>query len=205
MMKRLITLAAIFLMTVSAVVAAETSAAEVLRQATTALKQSQSIEAAFTITQGKTTSSGRIIMSGNNFNLSTPDMVVWFNGKTQWAYSPTAGEVNISEPTVDELEQINPFVIITAMQKSFTSRRVKASVANTNSIELTPKTKSDYKRIVATFSCSTHLPVSFVITTTDNAVTTVKVTSIKQGARYPASQFSFNAKLYPGVDIVDLR
>ncbi len=82
---------------------AGTSASEVLRQAVATMKKAPSIEAAFTATSGNVSTSGNILLSGNRFKLSTPDITTWFDGRTQWAYSPAAVEVNLSEPTAEAL------------------------------------------------------------------------------------------------------
>ena len=180
------------------------SAAEVLRRAADALRKAPSVEAVFTASSGNSTTSGKILLSGNRFVLTTPMLTTWFDGKTQWAYSPDAGEVNISEPTPDELSQINPFAIVAGMQSGYTPRRLK-SQPGTSCIELLPKTKSEYRNFIITFNDSNHLPKEIVITAADNSVTKINVTNIKTGGKQQQSTFRFNATMHPGVDIVDLR
>jgi len=180
------------------------SAAEVLRKASSALKKAPSIEASFTASQGTHSSTGKIIMSGDKFFLTTPQMSTWFDGRTQWAYSPSAGEVNISEPMPEELRQINPFAIIDGLQADFSPRRLK-SPSGFDKLELTPKRINEYTKILVTFNSTTHFPTEIILTATDRSVTTIKITSIRQGKALKADSFRFNAKNYPGVEIVDLR
>lgn len=181
-----------------------TSAAEVLRLTAAILNKAPSIEASFTANNGHGSSSGSILMAGNRFHITTPEMSTWFDGKTQWAYSPSAGEVNISEPTADELQQINPFAIIESMQRNFTPRRIPAP-AGCDRIELTPKGKSDYAKVVVTINSSSHLPADITVTGTDRTVVAIRISSIRKGNAVSNAKFRFNASAYPGIEIVDLR
>lgn len=183
---------------------AASSAAEVLRQAADALKKAPSVEASFSATSGTGAASGTITLAGNRFKLSTADLTTWFDGKTQWAYSPAADEVNISEPTTDELRQINPFAVIAGMQTDYTPRRLKSS-AGTDRIELTPKTASEYRKIIVTFNDATKFPEEINVTSVDNSTTKIIIKSIRKGQKLPASTFRFDPAKYPNAEIVDLR
>lgn len=181
------------------------SATEVMSQAAETLKKASAIEASFTAVHGGQSGSGQIIISGSKFKLTTNAMTTWFDGKTQWSYSPSAKEVNISEPTAEEVSQINPFSIISSLQTNFTPRRLN-SAAGVDKIELTPKKKrSDYAKIIITFNATTLYPTDITITSTDGSSTAIKVTAIKKLKSASASTFRFNAKQYPGVEMIDLR
>lgn len=181
------------------------SAAEILRKAQAEITDAPSIEASFTVTSGHNSSKGSIIVSGNRFRLITPEMSTWFDGKTQWSYSPAVNEVNISEPTPEELRQINPFAIIEGLRTNFTARRI-SSPAGTDRLQLTPKGKSsEYTMVTAVFNASTHLPSEISLTGADRAVTKIVITSIKKGKALKPDTFRFNKAQYPGAEIVDLR
>lgn len=180
------------------------SAAEVMRRAAEKLHKAPAVEAVFTATHAGRTASGQIILSGNRFKLTTDALTTWFDGKTQWAYSTSAAEVNVSEPTSEELSQINPFEIIRTMQKDFTPRRL-TSGNTVDKIELLPKGKSEYSKVVLTLNATTLLPSEIVITSSDRSVTVITLSSVKVVKSVAKSAFTFNSKLYPGVDIVDLR
>ena len=92
----------------------------------------------FTVWNNGNSSTGTMNLSGRNFHISTPEMKVWYDGKTQWSYAPSAGEVNITEPTSEELAQTNPFSILSGLNRDFTCRRLKAP-AGSERIELVPK------------------------------------------------------------------
>ena len=47
--------------------------------------------------QGSAT--GTMCIQGNKFQMTTPDMITWYNGETQWSYMKANDEVNVSVPT----------------------------------------------------------------------------------------------------------
>lgn len=176
-----------------------------VKRMVSALKSHKCIEAVFTIRQNNTSSTGSVTMAGKNFHLSTPQMKVWFDGRTQWAYAPSAGEVNITEPTADELAQINPLVIISSLSGSFKAQSMKAA-AGTEKLKLTPRGKTDIAEVVITTKKATNLPSALTVKDRNGHITNINISSIKPQAIVPsAAAFRFPSKQYPKVEVVDLR
>lgn len=186
--------------------AAEThpSAAETMRMAAGKIKKMASFEASFKVNAYGKSTVGQITVSGNKFKLTTPQLSTWFDGKVQWTYSPATLEVSISEPTPDELAQINPFEIISSLQNGYTFRLMQSS-DGIEKIELTPKHKGEYAKIIISLDSTTLLPEEVISTASDNTVTKVTISSVKAVKSPSISTFRFNPRLYPGVEIIDLR
>ena len=62
---------------------------------------------------------GIIQLKGEKFMLKTSETTTWFDGKTQWSYMVRNDEVNVSNPTQEELQQINPYTFLYMYQKGF--------------------------------------------------------------------------------------
>lgn len=185
--------------------AAQPSAQSSLDRMVAAMKKHPSMEIAFTVWNNGNSSSGSMSVAGRNFHLSTPEMKVWYDGKTQWSYAPSAGEVNVTEPTSEELAQTNPLSILSNLNKNFTCRRLKAP-AGLEKIELIPRRKNaDMASVILTLKTSTSLPQEIAVKDAKGVVTTVKISSITGGKTKPAGSFRFNQAAYPGVEVVDLR
>ncbi|MBQ8773648.1 MAG: hypothetical protein IJZ17_04130, partial [Muribaculaceae bacterium] len=103
------------------------SADAILSSAAERFNAAQSISAEYTIRGNGSTSNGKIIISGEKFAISSPEISSWYDGTTQWTYSPSIGEVNITEPSTDELQQINPFAIISHFRTSYKATKLKSS------------------------------------------------------------------------------
>ena len=54
-------------------------------------------------------SSGTIAIKGNMFSATTPQAIIWYDGKTQWAYNRQTDEVNVSTPTEAQQQSMNPY------------------------------------------------------------------------------------------------
>ncbi|MBD5226172.1 MAG: outer membrane lipoprotein carrier protein LolA [Bacteroidales bacterium] len=185
--------------------AATPTAADILAKAQKEIKSSQALRGSFTLAFDGRSTAGEILLAGNRFRISTPEMTTWFDGKTQWSLSNAADEVSISEPTPDELEQINPFAIIESLRKEFKGRRI-AATGGTEKIELTPAAgKSNYSKVVLTLEASTSLPQEIVVTTSDGYVTTITLQHLEKIKSPAVTEFRFDPKLYPLADIIDLR
>lgn len=181
------------------------NAANILAQASNKFSSSKSISATFSIIDNGHSQSGSIIVAGNKFVISTPQLSTWFDGKTQWSYSPNIKEVNITTPTSEELQQINPFAIISSFKNNFNAKLLN-SAKGSYKIQLTPKkSNQSIKNVELTLNSSTYLPSLIVISAKNNTKATIKVKSINVGGAQNTSTFTFNAKKYPGVEIVDLR
>lgn len=183
---------------------ARPAAKVVLESAAKKLREAPSLTAAFKITQGTDASQGSLTISGTAFRMQTPEMHVWFDGKTQWAYSPASREVNITTPTADEIAESNPLSVLTSMTSAYTCRRLSSS-ATVDKIELVPKGKADISKAVVTINNATGYPTEIMAYRANGAVTRIAVSTIKTGKKQPAGSFRFNPKAYPGVEVVDLR
>ncbi len=196
-----------FILTIlfSAFYATAQNASTIIEKASNKFVSSKSISATFALIDNGHSQNGSISVAGNKFVINTPQLSTWFDGKTQWSYSPQANEVNITIPTSDELQQINPFAIIGCFRSDFNAKTLK-SVKGTYKIQLSPKkANQSIKNVELTLNSSTYFPTLIVITAKNNSKATIKVKAINTGGTLNASTFIFDAKKYPGVEIVDLR
>lgn len=148
---------------------------------------------------------GTLVMQGNLFYLDSDDMKVWFDGNSQWTFSPAVGEVNLTTPTADEIAQVNPFSILSSVRKGYSARIAEEKGGNYKVI-LTPRDKkSDIHTASLTISSATYLPSEINVTFSDGTTLDIDVKSVKKSTPYPKSTFSFNKSSLPGVEVIDLR
>lgn len=185
--------------------AAKSSAAQVVSAVSKAITGAPSVDARFTLRQqGRQPVSGSACIQGQKFTLTLPEMRVWFDGKTQWTYSKEAGEVNVTEPSAEELAETNPLSIITSSAKGCKARRLDAA-KGTDRIELTPPPGSSFSKAVVTSDASTNFIREISVTMNDGSRATITFDSMKKVAAKPEAFFRFDKKLIPSARIVDLR
>lgn len=184
---------------------AEESASTIMQRCADKFKATPALTARFAIANTAKPVSGTFTMSRSRFRLSTPPMSIWYDGKTQWTYIDDNKEVNISEPTREELMESNPFEVITSFNSHYRCRKLK-SAAGTNVIELTPKSPGQAIAIAKiTISKATGWPTAISVTFDGGNSTSVAIADIKPVESLPAQTFTFDKKEYPNAEIVDLR
>lgn len=206
MNKKLIFLTFILAIFSSVAANAVVNATAVLDNCVNKLTAGKTLSADFVMTGGgRGTVRGKMIVSGNKYAMTSNVTSTWYDGKNQWTADHSLKEVNLFEPTADEVAEANPFAIIKNYKKGFSSKLLTAS-GGVYSVQLTPNTKSaPFSKVVVTLSSSTYLPTKIVSTMRDGTVVTLSISNIKTGVNLQASQFVFNKKAYPGYSVIDLR
>lgn len=162
-----------------------------------------SIEAKFSLSFGEKTSPCDMVISKNRYTLTSPDMRVWFDGVTMWTYITGNKTLTITEPTVDELLECNPFAIVNHYKKAY---KCSLKGGDANSVELTPAHKgSSIRKAVITVNPKTQLPAKVVVTLANGQVFSATMGTIAVGKNLPASTFVYNKTKYPATEISDLR
>lgn len=181
------------------------SAESVLQSAAEKYRKAQSISASFVIETNGNKTDGSIIVSKDMFRLSMPQMSIWYNGRTQWTYSPATQEVSITEPTAEELQQINPFAIVSSFRQSYKSMLLKSPVG-THKVRLVPiNNDSVIKSITLSIDSKTSYPKEINITTDSNSTVKITISNVASGKSLPLSRFIFDPKEYPDAEVIDLR
>ena len=201
-MKRLFI--AIMTITVGFIAQAQTPQA-MLDKCVAAINVGGGITANYSVTTAQGTSTGALSMQGTKFRIISPEAKCWYDGKTQWSWSPVTEEVNITSPTSDELQMTNPIAAVQHFKTNFNMKRAKAKTAKTYVIKLTPKKNDNIKTLWLYFDETTSLLRTARFEMKDKSVYTIKITGYKHKS-LPSSTFTFDKSQVPaGTQIVDLR
>ena len=200
MMKRIIN---ILVMLMIAIGSSAQTAKQVLDKTAAALSNKGGVTANFTVT-GKNigSTSGRISVKGRMFQATTPQAIIWFNGKTQWTYMKSQEEVNVSNPTEAQLQAINPYNFINIYKKGYSYTMKTVGGGYEVHLKATDKKRS-IQEMYVTVNKSTYAP-SQVKMRQGSKWTTINISSLKK-ANISNATFTFPAKDYPNAEIVDLR
>ena len=216
MKKILFIIAVISALSIQAFAQKDAKAKEILDLASQKYAEAGALTVSFTMdvndVKAKTTYSfdGTIQMKGSKFYFSTPDKDSWFDGKTQWVYDKDSEEVNISEPSEEEVQMINPSVIFDLYKKGsnykYTGEKKDIKQRNVYEIELTPNNKKgEIQKIILQVNKEDYMPVTFTIFYKKNLQNIIYINSYKTKQTLPDANFVFDKKKYPDVEIIDLR
>ena len=187
-------------------VGAASSGGALLQRCAAKIKSAPSLSVTYTVSADGNTAKGLLVLQGEMFTISTSGMVSWYDGKSQWTYSDQIGEVNVISPTAEEVQQINPFAIVKSFSSSYSSEQVKSSSAGVTTLRLTANNrKSDISSADVTINDKTLYPTRIVLTMSNRQKVTINIKNVKAGGKLPVSNFRFDVKRYPNVQVIDLR
>lgn len=186
-------------------VMAEETATTIMQRCADKFRKAPALDAQFAIADTSRPISGTLSLSRSRFRMKTPLISIWYDGKTQWTYIDENKEVNITEPTKEELMESNPFEVIANFNSHYKCRKLK-SAPGTDIIELMPKSAGQAVSLAKiTIDRKTGWPTAINITFSNGNSTSVSIVKINVLKSLPASTFTFDKKAYPVSEIVDLR
>lgn len=184
-------------------------ARDVLRRTAETFRRAGGVQATFTVQSPDGRSSGKISLKGEKFVLEAGGMTTWFDGHTQWTYLPESDEVNITEPTQEELQGINPYAWLALYEHGYTSRLLPAGGSKETDVRVEMKaTAADaqIERLVVGIDKATWRPVRIALTLSGSAEPVViTVRDYRTGLKWADSFFTFDRKSHPTAEIIDLR
>ena len=205
----------ITLLLLATTIANAQNARSILDKASEAYNKAGGITASFTLdtkdTKAKNTYSydGKASMKGNKFKLEIPDGITWFDGSNQWVYIKDTDEVNVTNPTGEELQNISPSAIFSLYKSGFKlayKGEKKTKGKSVYIVELTPeKKKAEIIKITVTIDKMSNLFTSITVVNKTGLENTLSINKMQTGVSLSDVTFAFNKKNYPGVDVIDLR
>lgn len=170
------------------------------------------IEFTFAVVENNTTQvqqNGLAMVKGNKFKIEAEGVETWFDGKTQWILMKDYDEVNISEPTSEDLASISPTALLGMYKSGFNIDKPIAKTVNgkkVSKIKLTPtSTRSEFDNILVSVDTSSHALVQIILTLKNGVKNKIDIKSYNTNYNYADTDFIFNKSKYPKVEIIDLR
>jgi chaperone LolA len=190
-------------------------AKKILDAVSAKFKTYKTVKANFTLkienAQGKVqgTKTGTVQMKGTRYRVSITGQEIMSDGKTVWTYDKSANEVQVT--TLDNSAgNITPQKLFTNFyDKDFLyvqNEDVKRNGKTYQVIELTPidKTKPFFKVMVEVDKANSNIASTKVFEKNGNRYT-YAVSSLAANQAIADDVFVFDAKKYPGVEVIDLR
>ncbi len=168
------------------------------------------IRAEFTVSSPDGSSSGTLSLKGDKFVLEAGGITTWFDGHTQWSYLPSNEEVNVSEPTAEELQSLNPYAWLSLYRNGYRAELVKINNSREASlyykVRLTATDRQqEMQSIVLHVSKANYLPVRILLQQLGEIQVEIEITSCVTGKNWPDGFFVFDKAKYPSVEVIDLR
>jgi outer membrane lipoprotein carrier protein len=149
---------------------------------------------------------GKITVKGEKFKLLLDDQEIINNGTTVWTYLPSSKEVNIDnfDPKSDD---INPVRIFDIYKKGFKYLYLgDKTEPGYEEVDLVPEKKNaQYFKIKMMISKKDRSIQSWTMFDKSGNRYKYLITKFTPNVKIDDSFFGFDAKKYPGVEVIDLR
>lgn len=152
------------------------------------------------------TESGSIVMKGDKFYLHSGQIQSWYDGKTQWSYVADTEEVNISHPTQEELQGVNPYYMLVNWQNNFDASYnglKNHEGKQVHEIILLPKGNGNEQ--ITLWISKTNYPLYIKVAKNGRTMSEIKVKTVQKQQQISDHVFRFNKSLYPNAEMIDLR
>lgn len=177
-------------------------AREILDKTACALQQAGGIRATF-----KGTGNGTLLLKGDQFYLNSGGIQSWFDGTTQWSYLESSEEVNVSTPTPEELQTINPYALLSIYKHGYNYKYIGVKKRNGKQgfeVMLIPEKKQDITSITL-FVSNTYQPLYIKVEQNNKPASEIIVTSYQTNQPLDNATFKFDKKKFPDAEVIDLR
>ncbi|MBM3401808.1 MAG: outer membrane lipoprotein carrier protein LolA [Bacteroidetes bacterium] len=216
MKKLLIAVFLVFAAGISVMAQSEVKAKEILAEVSKKYRSYDVIKTEFSYTlenpeaKIKETQTGTLFVRSkvNKYKVILKGQELISDGKNQWTYLKADKEVQLSEVD-NSADALNPAKLFTIYEKGFKSLYVNDSKVNGKTllnIDLSPiDTKRSFFKVKLQIDKLTKQIINAVIFDKNGNRYTYSIRTFTPNIKVPESIFAFDSKLYPGVELVDLR
>ncbi len=192
---------------------AKKSSEDILKEVSQKTKAFSSIRINFTYNMDNASAgvheseTGTLLVKGDKYKLDIAGQKVISDGKTAWTYIPDANEVQIN--TVEEDESvITPTRLLTAYSEDYKSKLTgEAPRAGRTEYLIELKPNEDKNFTVVQLNIDKELMRINRIAIQDKSGNTFSyiVNKFETGISVSDTDFTFNTRDYPGVEVIDMR
>lgn len=148
---------------------------------------------------------GRMLIEGERFRLEYGNIIAVFSAGVLRYHDSEQETLTISQPTEEELIQINPLHFVRSNGQGFTSKMLPG-VKDGEVVGFTPQKRSNgLKQVEITFRRANGIPSRIAITGEDGGKLIVRILSLERISALQSNTFSLEAKQFPKSEVVDLR
>ena len=184
--------------------------AEVWLDKATERLRNKGTEISFRIDEEGVRLTGKLLIDGENFLYDTDKMKIWYDGTTQWTLQMGSGynELYINNPTPEEQQQINPYLLLKGYKEHFTPEDGGTKSLNgttTHQVILKAKDDSQEPSEIYVYINSDATLAAIEFAASDGSVYEIDVRSMRNGLTFPKDTFVFPTDGYHVDETIDMR
>lgn len=159
---------------------------------------------------GSERQSGEIAVKGEQYRLKLPDQEIFNDGKTVWTYIQADGYKEVTINDVSQMEgELTPSNIYRMYESGFDYKLLKEKVFQGKAAQVVElnATSSDapFEQVKLMIDKNSKDLLGWEMFDGQGGMFSYTFKNLKQNANLPATYFAFDAKKYPGIEVIDLR
>jgi outer membrane lipoprotein-sorting protein len=192
---------------------AKKTSEEILKQVSEKTKSYSTIRIAFTYNMDNPsakvheTETGVLLVKGDQYRLDIAGQKVISDSKTSWTYISEANEVQINSVEEDE-NVLTPTRLLTSYSEDYKSKLLNETTKDGRAqyvIELKPNAEKSFTNVELNVDKELYRITRIAIQDKSGNTFSYMVNKFETNIPVKDTDFTFDAKDYPGVEVIDMR
>ncbi len=193
--------------------AAEARGEQLLKEASQQIKSFRSLKIHFTYEMDNPqlkvneNMKGELLSQGDRFHMLLDGNLFISDGVNTWSYLKEMNEVYVNLLENSE-GGLTPTSIIEEFETQFRAKYIRQETYKGKKVEiidLVPNTPQPFYKYRVALDAASKMLVYTIAYDREGGTYTYSIDRVEPNASIPAGQFTFNASLFPGVEVIDLR
>jgi outer membrane lipoprotein carrier protein len=147
---------------------------------------------------------GSLLISGDKYKMTAAGQTVICDGKTVWTYIASSNEVQVNA-LENKDDAMTPSKLLTSYNSNYKSKIIKSSDPAIESVELIPNASKNFVKAILGVDKAKKQVRSFTLFDKSGNTFTYTIKSYLTDTPVLDAEFMFDAKKFPGVEIIDMR
>ncbi|MCX6268267.1 MAG: outer membrane lipoprotein carrier protein LolA [Bacteroidetes bacterium] len=145
-----------------------------------------------------------LLVSGDKYKMLAAGQTVICDGKTIWTYIKESNEVQINA-LENKDDALTPSKLLTSYNTNYKSKIIKSTNPAIESVELIPNTSKNFTKAILGVDKAKKQISSFTLYDKSGNTFTYKVKTYLTDTPVSDADFTFDARKFPGVEVIDMR
>jgi outer membrane lipoprotein carrier protein len=145
-----------------------------------------------------------LLVSGDKYRMAAAGQTVICDGKTIWTYIKESNEVQVNA-LENKDDALTPSKLLTSYNSNYKSKIIKSDDPTAEAVELIPNSSKNFTKAILGIDKAKKQIKSFTLYDKSGNTFTYKVKTYLTDTPVTDADFTFDAKKFPGVEVIDMR
>ena len=147
---------------------------------------------------------GTLLVSGDKYKMAAAGQTILCDGKTIWTYIKSSNEVQVND-LENKDDAMTPSKLLTSYNSNYKSKIIRSTDPAIENVELTPNTGKNFTKALLGIDKAKKQVKSFTLYDKSGNTFTYKIKTYLTDTPVSDADFTFDARKFPGVEVIDMR